>query len=103
MMRSFFLLALLIAVATAFAPPVVVARHGVVATTQRSMFDGDNKDATPAASLEVVADGESAAADAPVDDWKAPTMVIKNLSKGGEVKEGKLVMSVMSCHAMPCQ
>lgn len=91
MMRSLMLLALLLAVSTAFTVPS--SRWGVasltISTTQRNMFSPDpDGDAKPK-GLDVVAEGESAAPvvseAVPVE---APSMIIKNLGRGGEVKEG---------------
>ena len=87
MMRSFLLLALTIAAATAFAPPV---RHGVI-VTQRTMFSPNADDVVEMPSpLEVVVEGESIApVDASQSSIAPRTMIVKNLAKGGEVKQGE--------------
>jgi hypothetical protein len=90
MMRSFLLLALAIAAVTAFAPP---ARHGVIMATQRPMFSPNADEIAESPSpLEVVVEGESIApvvVDTPQSTIAPRTMVVKNLAKGGEVKQGE--------------
>lgn len=90
MMRSFLLLALAIAAVTAFAPP---ARHGVIMATQRTMFSPNADEIAESPSpLEVVGEGESVApvvADTSQSTIAPRTMIVKNLAKGGEVKQGE--------------
>lgn len=93
MMRSFLLLATLLVAASAFAPP---AHHGLI-MTQRSMFSPNPDEvATEQRPLEVVIDGESASVpvvEAATFPQGSRTMVVKNLAKGGEVKQGESTVS----------
>jgi hypothetical protein len=89
-MRTFLLLVSLLVAVSAFAPPT---RHGQI-LTQKNMFS-PNPDEVASTSeqrpLEVVIDGESAsvpAAESVTIPTGGRTMVVKNLAKGGEVKQG---------------
>ena len=98
-MRSFLIVATFLVAVSSFAP---LARHGQLPMKliQRNMFDpSPNDSATEARPLEVVVDGESAAApvaEAPSKPAGTTTMLVKNLAKGGEVKEGELVLFSIS-------
>ena len=78
MMRSFFLLALLLAVATAFVPS---ARPHWGKTTRRFLAD----DAKP---LEIVSEGSDETTTPAATPREKRTMVVKDLNTG-EVKEGE--------------
>jgi hypothetical protein len=92
MMRSLLLLVLAVST-TAFTVPS--ARWGVTSSTSslQNMFAPD-PDAKP---LEVASEGESLAVEASIASIDSsavasPTMTIKNLARGGEVKEGTLII-----------